>query len=211
MKRSNSIFVGGQGVVLALAVIVVGLLEPTYCRADGIALLLQQTPIEGGIVTPSVGVHYFAPNAKITLTAVPKPGYQFVYWLGDVRDPMASSTTVYLDAPKIIVAIFERTEYEFLTAADMEARPQSGPGGGLIASNVEQGWIWWGGEEPGPDGEVIPEPVTLVLFGPAVLFLLMRRKKVSTNPFEPGQEQAVTAWRRGRYSRGRRPGSPQAQ
>ena len=51
-------------------------------------------------------------NNTVTLTAKPRPGYQFVYWLGDVSDPTSNHTTVYLNAPKIIVAVFERTEYE---------------------------------------------------------------------------------------------------
>jgi hypothetical protein len=126
MKQNCSISVGWQRVILALAGLFYGLLEPVYCQdsasqafgerqpwADGTVLLLQQTNPEAGTVTPGIGVHYFGLNAEVTLTAVPKTGYYFVYWIGDVIDPTANSTIVYLDAPKIVVAVFERSEYEF--------------------------------------------------------------------------------------------------
>ena len=128
MKGNNSIFVGWQGVVLAVVVIAAGLPGPAYCETDGTALLLQQTPARGGEVSLGVGVHHFALNTEVTLTAVPKPGYQFVYWLGDVSDPTASSTIVYLDVPKIVIAIFERLDFDFELL--VEEGPQSSFGGG---------------------------------------------------------------------------------
>ncbi len=127
MKRNSSIFTGWWSVILAIAVISAALPGSAYCRTDDPVLLLQQTPAQGGTVTPDVGVHHFDLNTEVTLTAVPKPGYQFVYWLGDVSDPTASSSVVYLDTPKIIIAVFERVKYEFLVT---EERPQSSPGGG---------------------------------------------------------------------------------
>ena len=76
------------------------------------ALLLQQNPPDAGIVTPAPGIHRFAMNSTITLTAVANPGYQFLYWLGDVAEPTSNRTTVRLDVPKIVIAVFERTEFE---------------------------------------------------------------------------------------------------
>jgi len=203
MKRNNSIFIGWEGIVVALAVVLCGLLEPAYCETDGTALLLQQTPPQGGKISPSVGVHHFEPYAEVTLTAVPKPGYHFVYWLGDVSDPTANSTIVYLDAPKIVIAIFERVEYDFLVA---EERPQSSPvggsggggadysrgggGGGTVRrpSNGENGNGKNGnGDTNGyfpvpPEGndfpvpEPIPEPATGVLLVLGSLFAFVRRR-----------------------------------
>jgi len=203
MRRNNSILIGWQGVILTIAVIAVGLLEPAYCRTDGTALLLQQTPVEGGKVTPGVGVHRFDINTELTLTAVPKPGYQFVHWLGDVSDPTASSTVVYLDAPKIIIAVFERAEFEPL---NVEERPQSSPGGGLRRSAVDyarggggggggrrppkwRGPSWPEPEEkdfPVPEEEEevndfpvpepIPEPATGVLLSLGGLLAFARRR-----------------------------------
>lgn len=113
-KSNNSRFIGWQGVILAIVVVVAGLPRLAHCQTAGTALLLQQSPVNGGTITPSVGVHHFDLNTDVTLTAIPKPGYQFVYWLGDVSDPTASRTVAYLDAPKIIIAVFERVAYEFL-------------------------------------------------------------------------------------------------
>lgn len=149
MKGNNSILIGWRGVILAVAVIAAaGLFEPAYCQTDDPALLLQQTPAQGGTITPGVGVHHFDLNAQVTLTAVPNPGYQFVYWLGDVDDPTVSSTVVYLDAPKIVIAVFERAKYEFMDVAE---RPQSRPGGGIRASAADysrQGGGGAGGRRP---------------------------------------------------------------
>ena len=200
MKRNNSIFIGWKGVVLALAVVLCGLLEPAYCQTDGTALLLQQTPPQGGKISPSVGIHHFEPYAEVTLTAVPKPGYHFVYWLGDVSDPTANSTIVYLDAPKIVIAVFERVEYDFLVA---EEGSQSSPVGGLVGSAGDYarggggGGIGrrpsppsWPSPPPAPEKdfpvppegndfpvpEPIPEPATGILLVLGSLFALARRR-----------------------------------
>ncbi len=129
MKSNSSIsmLIRWQIVLLAVAVIAAAFAGPAYCQIDGTALLLQQAPEQGGRITPSVGVHHFESGTEISLTAIAKPGYQFVYWLGDVGDPTASSTIVYLDSPKIVIAVFERAEYEFLI---VEEGPQNGRGGG---------------------------------------------------------------------------------
>ena len=201
MKRNNSIFTGWECVILALAVVLCGLLEPAYCETDGTALLLQQAPPQGGKISPSVGVHHFEPYAEVTLTAVPKPGYHFVYWLGDVSDPTANSTIVYLDAPKIVIAVFERVEYDFLA---VEERPQGSPVGGLSPSGADYSRGGGGGgigrrpsppsspeeEKPEekedfpvpPEGndfpvpEPIPEPATVLLLGLGSLALLRKRR-----------------------------------
>ncbi len=192
MKRSSSICVRRKAVILAAIFILCALLEPAYCQTDGTALLLQQAPVQGGTITPDVGVHHFDLNTDVTLTAVPRPGYQFIYWLGDVSDPTASRTVVYLDAPKIVVAIFERAEYMFL---DVQERAQSAPGGGLFAGAADyarQGFGGGGGrrpkswprppdQEPQPEPDDFPvptpEPATVCLLGLGGLILLPRRRR----------------------------------
>jgi hypothetical protein len=122
-KYSNSIYTKALILMLALA------FGPRFAnaQADGTILLLQQSPPNGGAISPAVGVHTFDQNANVTLTATPKPGFQFVYWLGDVSDTTASTTAAYLDTPKIIIAVFERVKYDF---ALFEELPPSRAGGG---------------------------------------------------------------------------------
>jgi hypothetical protein len=126
--KNNSIASGWLCAILPLMAITACLTAPAYCQT---ALMVQQSPPDGGTVTPAVGVHDFAPNSEVTLTAVPKPGYLFVYWLGDVSDATSTRTVTYLNTPKIIIAVFVRSEYEFLLGSDPI---RSMPGGGLYAS-----------------------------------------------------------------------------
>jgi hypothetical protein len=162
---------------------------PAYCQTSDVSLLLQQTPAKGGVMTPIAGVYHFKLNSEVTLTAVPKPGYQFVYWLGDVSDPAATNTIVYLDKPKVIIAVFEQSEYSVLAAE--EGMPGSGGGGGgsgLVATVANYGQT--GGMSGGGGGggtpkisksvsskgtEVIPEPATGVLLVLGSLFAFTRR------------------------------------
>ncbi len=83
-----------------------------HSQSIQVAVLLQQSPSKGGIITPNPGVHHFDLNTEVTLTAFPEPGYQFIYWLGDVTDPAANRTTAYLNKPKIIIAVFDKSGYE---------------------------------------------------------------------------------------------------
>jgi hypothetical protein len=140
--KSSTLFVRRQTVILAVAAVLYGLLTSAYCQPDGVVLLLQQTPAEGGQITPAAGVHRLGLLTEVALTALPKPGYQFVYWLGDVSEPSESSTVVYLDAPKIVIAVFRRAEYESLVVVE---RPQSMPGGGVFYSAADYSRGGFGG------------------------------------------------------------------
>ena len=97
MKPGGSPFFGSKILISALAIIVGWLFVPAYCQTSDVALLLQQTPNKGGAITPDPGVYHYKQNSEVTLTAAPKPGYQFLYWIGDVSDSSAISTIVYLD------------------------------------------------------------------------------------------------------------------
>ncbi|MHC4719162.1 MAG: InlB B-repeat-containing protein [Planctomycetota bacterium] len=142
MRHKSSKFATPEIVILVSVLICTGPVGPVWAQMDGAVLLLQQTPAEGGIVTPGVGVHHLQPGADLTLTAVPKPGYQFVYWMGDVADPAANRTTVYLDTPKIVIAVFERAQYEFVFS---EVASHIAPGGGTVRSAVQTGQSGFGG------------------------------------------------------------------
>ncbi len=201
MKWYDSIFVGWQSAVLAFVVIVIALPGLAYCQTDGTALLLQQTPPQGGTISPSAGVHNFAPHTEVVLTAVPKPGYQFVYWLGDVSDPTTNSTTAYLDVPKIIIAVFQRLEYEFEIYEEMATsvpygglRGSAGDyargGGGGGGGRRRPKWRWptppeqpeppdFPTPEEGNDFPVpVPEPATGVLLVLGGLFALTGRRTI---------------------------------
>ena len=191
MKLGSPPFVGWRGLISAIAIIVGWLFAPAYCQTPDVALLLQQTPAKGGVMTPIAGVYHFELNSEVTLTAVPKPGYQFVCWLGDVSDPAATSTIVYLDKTKIIIAVFEQSEYGVL--AGEEGMPGGGGGGGgggsgLVTTVANYGRT--GGSISGGAGgvkpklrkpvypkssEVIPEPATGVLLVLGGLFAFARR------------------------------------
>jgi hypothetical protein len=140
MKGAAGVLRGWKATIVTIAVIAAGFFMPAQSRGRDVVLLLQQTPLDGGIVTPSPGVHFFAPNSEIVLTAIPNPGYEFIYWLGDVGDPTAGRTITYLNKPKIIIAIFEPIE----DSASFIGRGSVGGGrvtaGSLIAAADYGGW-----------------------------------------------------------------------
>ena len=187
MKPGGPPFIGWRGLISAIAIIVCWLFAPAYCQTSDVALLLQQTPSKGGAITPIAGVHHFELNSEITLTAAPKPGYQFLYWLGDVSDPAATKTVVYLDKPKIVIAIFGRTENGTLVVEEGLSFGGGGAGGsGLVNTVANFGYT--GGMSSGAGGkaksptvvyvkniEVIPEPATCVLLLLGSLFAFARR------------------------------------
>ena len=190
--KNNLITSGWLCAILPLMAITACLAAPAYCQTT---LMIQQSPPDGGTVTPAVGVHDFAPNSEVTLTAVPKPGYQFVYWLGDVSDATSTRTVTYLNTPKIIIAVFVRNEYEFLLGSDSIS---SLPIGGLYVSARDYSNQGGSGEivrrtsnpstpkppvekhnVPVPKQEPVPEPATgvLLILG-GLLTSVIRRKKM---------------------------------
>ena len=112
-------------------IVAAALSTQAFCQdeIDEYVLMIQQTPVGAGTITPETGVHSFTVNEKITITAMPKPGYLFLYWLGSVDDMTTNRTTVLVDAPKIVIAVFERAEFALLTELE-SLRTGIGRGGG---------------------------------------------------------------------------------
>jgi len=171
-------------------IVACGLFVPAYGQTSDVVLLLEQTPVKGGEITPVAGVYHFAPNAEVTLSAIPKPGYQFVHWLGDVSDPTATSTTVYLNKAKVIIAVFEQIEHGI--GANEKDWPKAGGGAasGLFPTAVDFGksggfsggggskpqapqHIYVIGKKPAPE---TPEPATGALLVLGGLLAFARRK-----------------------------------
>ena len=98
-----------------LAIIIAFSAAPTcIAESEGFSLLLQSSPVNGGSVIPQSDSENMNPNESLTITAVPNEGYRFMYWLGDVADPSTMSTTVLADSPKMVIAVFDRSEFEFI-------------------------------------------------------------------------------------------------
>lgn len=186
MKCGGTTFTWSGGLILAAAIVVCGIFAPAHCDAQEVVLFLNQTPAEAGKISPDAGIHHFKPGTRITLTAKPKPGYQFAHWLGDVSDSTATSTVVYLNKPKVVVAVFEQNKYG---TKDIFSGGGGG-GGGLMPTATNfylQGGISPGGGGGGvkPSGPVIqvnkktpevPEPATGVLVIVGSLFAFARRR-----------------------------------
>ena len=184
MKISGSALVGCEGALLIIVIVMGGLVPPAYCKTADISLFVQQTPDAGGAVNPVAGVYHYTPNSEISLTATPNPGYQFVYWLGDVSDPKTTTTVVRLDKPKIVIAVFDQTD------SAISSGGLSGGGGGLAptAVNLSQGSPISGTSgaqpktkavymSPGSKEPVVPEPATGILLGLGSLLAFVQRRR----------------------------------
>ncbi|MDD5135330.1 MAG: PEP-CTERM sorting domain-containing protein [Phycisphaerae bacterium] len=154
-------------------------ISATGFAQSGYAVLVEESPVGSGEITPGIGVHTFNANQTVTLTTVPKAGYHFVYWLGDVSDPTANRTTVSVDGPKIIIAVFERDQYE-LPGGDMGI----GSGQEKLTRRIEG--VSSGGssgasgrydppEPPPPQPEPVPEPQTMILLSTGAYMGLRKR------------------------------------
>ena len=192
MKPGGSPFLGPRILISAFAIIAGCMFAPAYCQTSDVALLLQQTPNKGGAITPDAGIYHFKQNSEVTLTAAPKQGYKFAYWIGDVSDPSATSTIVYLDKPKIIIAVFEQGGYGVPAVEKGISGGGGGGGGSGFVSPVmnfgQAGSISGvaGGVKPKinksaypKSNEVVPEPATGVLLVMGSVFAFVRRRTKS--------------------------------
>lgn len=127
---------GRPSVASALALVCLTIGQLCSGQTVSVPMLLQPTPTDGGDILPGLGVHRFALDTPVTLTALPKEGYQFLYWLGDVGDPASSRTVTFSDRPKIIVAVFQQSAMDVRAPA----RRSGGGGGGSGRSGGGRSW-----------------------------------------------------------------------
>ncbi|MGA2915182.1 MAG: PEP-CTERM sorting domain-containing protein [Sedimentisphaerales bacterium] len=156
------------------------------------AVLVQENPVGAGEIKPGIGVHTFNVNEVVTLTTVARPGWKFVYWLGEVSDPTANRTMLAVDGPKIIIAVFQRDEYE-LPGDDMSIGEgpatltrrydsiSSGDSGSYTPpSNPPDNPPYYPPDNP-PDNPPpvpgVPEPATVLLLSLGTWLMSINRKK----------------------------------
>jgi len=154
--------------------------------ADGYALLVQQSPPDAGFVTPGNGVHKKPIGDTVTLSAVPKAGYRFMYWLGDVENSSALDTTISIDSPKMVVAVFARENHDDLPGLGItdgdhyqgENRfynPVS-PAAAVSPASTDYDTPDYPDYPDVPDEPFpVPEPTTMLLFGLGAMMTLRRR------------------------------------
>lgn len=161
----------------------------------GYALLLQSSPVEGGSIMPGQGVHKVQIGNKIQLTAVPQPGFRFLYWVGDVGQIGSSETSIQMDSPKLVVAVFSRESFDDLKTVGIIGGPANG---GTYASAPSYGASRGYGTAIGypdypvipqtppddngtlvPDDPKVPEPATLLLFASGAIVLARRQRTQS--------------------------------
>ena len=199
MKRDNSKS-GHCAAAACCAILLLCLAVPAYCEEDRTALMLEVSPSQGGYLNIATGVHTYDRFAEVTLIATPRPGYQFVYWLGNVSESTHSSTSVFLDSPKMVIAVFERNVFEMVGVGEegggsdfvsvsttSTSSDNSSGGGGLVRSQGASD------SSLSPDAEIsndakrsstphehiptpVPEPATVVLFFAGSLMLAKSRR-----------------------------------
>lgn len=180
----------------AVFLLAAGMSATAYCQddGDGYAMMIQTSPVDGGRLEPGTGVHRFGEAESVTLKAIPAPGYTFVYWLGSVDSPSTYETSVRIDGPKIVIAVFERSEFGLLID---DGLPSGAGRGGLVSVPSP---IGMGSRArpargafpppvppppevndfpvPGPnDQEPIPEPATAVLMAVGAMSMMWRNRK----------------------------------
>ncbi len=160
----------------------------------GFALLVQSSHVDGGNIMPGNGVHKVQIGGKMQLTAVPRAGFRFLYWVGDVGQIDTAETTVEMSSPKLVVAVFSRESFEDMLPAGVISG--AADGGTYASAGADSGtrsygttyayddydYPTWPDEEEDDNSTIVPEvpePATMLLlaFGAAALARRYKRKQ----------------------------------
>ena len=194
MRRDNSAWISLDLWVLAVLGATILAVYPAGARSDGVELVVDRSPTNGGTVAPEAGVHRFDANAEVTITAIPQEGYRFAYWLGDVTDSTASTTRIRLAGSKAVVAVFEQVQADLLDERDKDlivAAPAGGGGGGGLVYTAHDFWMGGpispGGGRARPGRTIVvefppapvPEPATFALMGLGAAILRRAQKRLT--------------------------------
>jgi len=155
------------------------------------SVLVQESPAGAGEIKPGIGVHSYGVSETVTVSTIPKAGYKFVTWLGDVSDPTANRTQLTVDGPKIVIAVFERDQYSFaaMDAAQVSVGPER-----LTPNSVTFGGDLGSGitktddpdypddpDDPYEPDDPVPEPLTVSLLSLGGMYLLCKKRVKTTN------------------------------
>jgi uncharacterized repeat protein (TIGR02543 family) len=115
------IIAGVVGIVLAILFAV----QPSCGPAPRYLLNVAVNPAESGEVEVSPPYDDYSAGSRVTLTAAPAAGYEFVFWYGDASGT-EPEVTVIMDGDKGVTANFHIIQYTLTTSV-------SPPGGGLVS------------------------------------------------------------------------------
>lgn len=149
-------------------------------------LFIEESPAKAGVVEPNSGTHRFSANSVVVLSAQPQSGYQFAFWLGDVSDPKAPTTTVHVNSPKVVVAVFRPTEKKRLPEESGGAGGGGFGPGAVLPSVMDLGAPGYslsiaGSVKPDVGPRIVPviitpEPATLLILALGTLALRRRHR-----------------------------------
>jgi uncharacterized repeat protein (TIGR02543 family) len=107
---------------------------------------------------PAVGVHTYAEDEVITISATAADGYEFDHWTGDVAEPDSASTTVTMDADQNVTAHFAANEYTVTVTVEGNGTVNNTPGNpyaygqtATLEPVADTGWSFasWSGTDAG--------------------------------------------------------------
>jgi hypothetical protein len=181
---------------LSLLFAAIGAMPVMAADETGFALLLESSPADGGSVTPGNGVHRMQIDEAVTLTAVPQAGFRFLYWVGDVMQQGNTETTIHMDGPKLVVAVFVREEFDTkLPVAEivsgtsdggLQASPPPLTGAGNVTpaapprKSPSTPTPPKSDDFPVPEDKPVPEPTTILLLTAGAMVLGRMRGKLQS-------------------------------